>query len=578
MKNAFLILLSILVIGTVQAQIPKDAVSLEDTNFDQVYANSRSNPMVKGKINNATKSEINSLKIVYSLVTPFDASQLKKQAKLNADGSFKLELDYPFPYQQIWFSIGENFYTSLTVNKDLTIEIDWKVIKAVKDFNFNGKGLRFLGTDGSLNNYLNNYILYNRDLQIKNSNALSDLLRANPPIQGDIIPAYNLIYESIKQNQEKYIAENPSAFAWILENERMSTYYGELSVRYWNKVMDSSLWQQMKAHKSYIVSNSGVFFYKYLSNYITSLPYNRVKASWQDVVGLPDLNASELAALDSLKKYQYPINTDSLISSDAVVQNERTKIWSDKLKSRISYQLYLKITDRSIQRIDSIFIPAKADFMKLQINNSNDPIVQKMVLEKSIASMHTNWTRTVTLKEYGKTLAKIADINKMMAGSTVLATNTSIGKLVRKTNFGASMYEANNVSVNDFLTSLKQRFKDTAIVLDLWGTWCGACLAEMPHSKKLQLETKGQPVVFVYLCTESGSDKQKWEAKVAELKQPGVHIFIDIALDAEIRNRFSFSGYPGYAFFNRKGEYKPGSFQWLSELDRSKLVDLINQN
>jgi len=86
---------------------------------------------------------------------------------LNADGSFKLELDYPFPYQQIWFSIGENFYTSLTVNKDLTLEIDWPIIKAVKDFEFNGKGLRFLGADGPLNHYLNNYILYNRDLQLK---------------------------------------------------------------------------------------------------------------------------------------------------------------------------------------------------------------------------------------------------------------------------------------------------------------------------------------------------------------------------------------------------------------------------
>jgi len=312
-----------------------------------------------------------------------------------------------------------------------------------------------------------------------------------------------------------------------------------------------------------------------LSNYIISLPYNRVTASWQDLVGLPDLNESELKAIDSLKKYSNSITTDSLKSPDAAAQKDRNKRLTEILKSRILFQQYSKSTDRSILRMDSLFHSSKADFMKLQMNNSHDPIIQKMVQEKAIASMHTNWTRTVTIKEYGRTIAKIAQINKMLNGSTLLATNTSIGKLVRKTNFGASMYVANKVSANDFLNSLMQRFKDTAILLDLWGTWCGACLAEMPHSKQLQLDTKGLPVVFVYLCTESGSDKQKWESKVAELKQPGVHIFIDMALDAEIRNRFSFGGYPGYAFFNRKGEYQPAAFQWLADIDRSKLFDLI---
>ena len=164
-----------------------------------------------------------------------------------------------------------------------------------------------------------------------------------------------------------------------------------------------------------------------------------------------------------------------------------------------------------------------------------------------------------------------------MEGSVSSISKSDIGKLVLQTNFGAKLYEVKNISAVDFLASLKNRYRDTAIILDIWATWCAPCLAEMPHSKKLLQETKDQPVVFVYLCTSNASDKQKWEFKIAEIKQPGQHYFIDVTLDTELHNLFSLSGYPGYAFINRKGVYQPGAFKWLSELDRSKLVDLINR-
>jgi hypothetical protein len=100
----------------------------------------------------------------------------------------------------------------------------------------------------------------------------------------------------------------------------------------------------------------------------------------------------------------------------------------------------------------------------------------------------------------------------------------------------------------------------------------------MPHSKKLQEASKDLPVVFVYLCTINGSSESKWKSKVAELQQPGIHFLIDETLDAELSNYFSFSGYPGYAFIDKAGNYRPGAIKRVSNIENKEaLAALINK-
>ena len=580
MKRAIAILtflVNCIFIEKLEAQIPKSAISIEDTKFDSVYSNSHTIPIVNGKIINISKGEINSLHIVYTLVTPFSGRRVHKIAKLDANGSFNLLLDYPFPYQKILLEIGEDFFTGLTINKGLKINIDWEVIKKAKDFNFTGKGLQFLGPDGALNNYLNNYIIYNTSEQRKHRKLLNDLLNTRPSKQGDFLSAYNLIYDSIKIFQEKYIAENPSDFGWILENERMSEYYGKICMSYWGQLMDSTIWQQIQNHKSYLTSNSGTRFYYYMANYIFAHPAKKTsRYYWKDLVGTTDLNKNELDAIDSLKN-QEELEKKGYADKNDSISKIKKGIWSSVLMPKLTKQIVIKETGKSIHWLDSLFAPAKADFMKLLLNNSNDLLEQKIIIEKAVASMHTKWTKTVFLNEYNLAAEKVVLVNKTSEESAKSSSKSDIAISETQTNFGAKLFVVKNISAVDFLSGLKKRYRDTAIVLDIWATWCGPCLEEMPHSKKLQQETKDQPVVFVYLCTSYGSSEQQWKFKLAEIKQPGQHYFIDATLDAELHKLFSWRAYPGYAFINRKGVYQPGAFDRPSNLKLSKLVELINQ-
>ncbi len=499
----------------VNAQAPAGEIAPEDASFDATYAH-RSIPKVTGRLTNIPADELKTLVITYTLVTPFSKFQVPKTTTTKFDGTFTLELDYPLPYQQIWFAVGDYFYAGLCANKDLTIELDLKKIRAAKKVQWNGDGVSYGGTDGQLNTYLNNYILYRRPDQLSLSDKISRIIYSPASID-TLLPTYNLLYDSLKQIQDSYIAATPSPYGWILENERQSDYYGQLFLKYFGKSMPDSLWQKIKQHKSYLVSNSSASFYNYQAMYLSYLP------------GAPKGNA-----LSSL--------------------------------------------DRSIHITDSLFPPAKADYLKLRLSSSTDLNDQKTEFDHILSSMHTGWCMTVVKKEQANTIARIDKINATLSKSATNVEKTDIGEPLLKTTFGASLYKATDSKALDFVSKLRQAFPGKAIIIDRWATWCEPCLAEMPHSKELCQQSGDLPVVFVYLCTKANSSEDKWKTKVAELEQPGVHIFINETLDADLSKYFSFSGYPGYAFIDKAGVYKPGAITWMQVIkDKEALAALINK-
>jgi thiol-disulfide isomerase/thioredoxin len=213
--------------------------------------------------------------------------------------------------------------------------------------------------------------------------------------------------------------------------------------------------------------------------------------------------------------------------------------------------------DGRIQRLDSVFPPAQADFMKFRLAGSTDVSEQKTSMEHILGSMHTDWCIAVTKKERERTTAKLDEINKALTGSggdtastssTASTASTSLGKSLvfgkplADLPFGASLYKAEGIKAIDFIAKLKQNFPGKAIIIDRWATWCVPCLNEMPHEKVLEQASTSLPVVFVYLCTIINSSESKWKSKVVELQQPGIHFLIDETLDADLSSYFSFNG------------------------------------
>jgi thiol-disulfide isomerase/thioredoxin len=72
------------------------------------------------------------------------------------------------------------------------------------------------------------------------------------------------------------------------------------------------------------------------------------------------------------------------------------------------------------------------------------------------------------------------------------------------------------------LSSLKGK----VIFVDIWATWCGPCMAEMPHYEELKAKYKDNPsVVFVSLSIDD--DKNMWQRNMEARKAAGNQWLID---------------------------------------------------
>ncbi len=553
------LLLTAIVTGFAQ---PAGVVAIEDPQFEAQFAQ-RTIPQITGKLLHMSPQEIKETTITYTLVTFL--GQKTKTTHLAADGSFQLELDYPLPYQQIWIHFGELFYTGIYANKQLYIELDIPKLKAAgKEVAFKGDGVRYLGEDGPLNEYMNEYILFKRADQLALSSRMQQIRRSQHPVEREVLAAYIPIFDSLKTIQAEFVATHPSPYAWLLENERLSEFYGKICVAYWSHPMEEALFDRMKAHKTYLISNSSTSFYRYLATYFRTLPTSRVKISWTDVTHLTDLNETEKAVIDSLRA------TATLSPPHPYFAK-----WQKQLQPRMQQIAIDQMVKQGITLLDSIFPASKADLMKLQLNDSKDIAEQKVALERILSSTSTDWCRQIAKREYARSIEKLALVNQALASSGNSLIPSAFGPPIQQTDFGATLYKISAMNGADFLARLRKSFAGKAIILDRWATWCAPCLAEMPHSKQLQQQSNDLPVVFVYVCTARGSDEGKWKRKVGELKLPGIHFFIDETLDTEVGQYFSFSGYPGYAFIDQKGIYKPGVITWMSAIkDKNALADL----
>lgn len=65
-------------------------------------------------------------------------------------------------------------------------------------------------------------------------------------------------------------------------------------------------------------------------------------------------------------------------------------------------------------------------------------------------------------------------------------------------------------------------FKDKIVILDFWATWCGPCMASLPHTQELAEKYKDQGVVVLASCTSDTRAKFEEWVKANQAKYPGI--------------------------------------------------------
>ena len=91
--------------------------------------------------------------------------------------------------------------------------------------------------------------------------------------------------------------------------------------------------------------------------------------------------------------------------------------------------------------------------------------------------------------------------------------------------------------------------KGKVVIVDFYATWCGPCMAAIPHNNELLKKYKGKGLVIIGVCTSNrGQEKMGQTVKERGIEYP-------TARDAELKsqNAWAVQYYPTYAIIDRKG-------------------------
>lgn len=100
------------------------------------------------------------------------------------------------------------------------------------------------------------------------------------------------------------------------------------------------------------------------------------------------------------------------------------------------------------------------------------------------------------------------------------------------------------------LESLKGKF----VYIDVWATWCGPCIAEIPALKDIEKEYHGKNIEFVSISIDAKKDHEKWEKMVANKELKGIQLFADNDWKSDFVKSYAIDGIPRFILIDTEGK------------------------
>jgi thiol-disulfide isomerase/thioredoxin len=123
---------------------------------------------------------------------------------------------------------------------------------------------------------------------------------------------------------------------------------------------------------------------------------------------------------------------------------------------------------------------------------------------------------------------------------------------VEGVSFITSDFRQESLPKGDMLQHLAKKHPGKVIYIDVSAYWCGPCIADIPHIKKLEEAMAGEDVVFVTLWLESDFD-----ATVALMRKHdlhGEHYFFQTDATRLFMSNYRLTAFPTYMLVDRSGK------------------------
>ncbi|GGG91798.1 hypothetical protein GCM10011416_05630 [Polaribacter pacificus] len=113
------------------------------------------------------------------------------------------------------------------------------------------------------------------------------------------------------------------------------------------------------------------------------------------------------------------------------------------------------------------------------------------------------------------------------------------------------------------------------VYIDLWATWCGPCIKEIPYLQKVEKAYHGKNIRFVSVSVDSEKDKEKWKKFVKDKSLKGTQLYADSVAHNIIKKVFRVNTIPRFILLDTRGKVVSANAPKPSD---SKLIDLFDKN
>jgi thiol-disulfide isomerase/thioredoxin len=276
-----------------------------------------------------------------------------------------------------------------------------------------------------------------------------------------------------------------------------------------------------------------------------------------------DLYYNNLIAIKNYEPYHRYITKDHSFRSSSELTKRFESLDYTNVKDYKSYASYKMLVNEHY--IDGLRATKNYDSVLTVIKNIASPEIKEGISQelleylsidnKDVEAFYTSIKRICTDREFIETCTEKYD-----SFQNLLQGNPS-------PKFAYQDVNAKMVKLDD----LKGKY----VYIDVWATWCGPCLGEIPHLKKLEADYHDKNIAFVSISVDSKNAYDKWKKMVADKELKGYQLYADKSWKSDFIVAYQIRGIPTFILIDPEGNIVSASAMRPSNPELRVLFDSL---